>query len=433
MNSESEQKPLSTKQNGLADSVSNLVSVTKTVKDSKKTKSSIEGDTKVCCETLLSTTVRTLEAALAVSKVDLDVWEVERWLCNKWDCVAKLEVSGGGETLTATELWQVKVWFRRKAPVNIAISSLLKELRGLSPQVKKIKAPKFKEGSRRRALELCIMDPHYGMQCYPPGSDHAWSLADCEEIYMWALNGLLERAKQYAPFEEIIIPFGNDFMHVDNDMHTTTRGTPQPEGLVHSHVFGRAVKLMVRAAEHIQEYALAHGRPVKIIFKVIRGNHDEFSTCALGHVLAAYFHNDENIEVDNSDSPYKFYRFGTNLIGYDHGHSVAQVRLAAVMANEVPQLWAETSYREWHCGDQHRKGSSKPTMFEEQGVSCEYLQALTPPNSWHRRKSFNWQKRGAVSYIWDHDEGPVARLQINMNSYTGKPTGASRNDGSRFS
>ena len=93
------------------------------------------------------------------------------------------------------------------------------------------------------------------------------------------------------------------------------------------------------------------------------------------------------------------------------------------MAHECREHWADTSFREWHLGDQHRKGTGSPVVMEEQGVGVEYLPALTPPNAWHRLKGFNWQQRGAMAFVWDHDTGPVARLQVNLNSYTGKPTG----------
>jgi hypothetical protein len=61
--------------------------------------------------------------------------------------------------------------------------------------------------------------------------------------------------------------------------------------------------------------------------------------------------------------------------------------------------------------------------MEEQGVSVEYLPSITPPNDWHRLHAFNWQKRGALAFVWDYEHGQIARLQVNLNSYTGKPTG----------
>lgn len=64
-------------------------------------------------------------------------------------------------------------------------------------------------------------------------------------------------------------------------------------------------------------------------------------------------HNDANVTVDASASPYEFLHYGVNLIGFDHGHSIRQaVRPAALMANECRQAWSQTVYREWHLGDQ---------------------------------------------------------------------------------
>jgi hypothetical protein len=112
------------------------------------------------------------------------------------------------------------------------------------------------------------------------------------------------------------------------------------------------------------------------------------------------------------------------LIGFEHGHSIRNVvRLAALMANECRNDWAETSYREWHLGDQHRKGSAKPAMLEEQGVSVEYLPGLTPPNEWHRLKSYNWQKRAGMAFVWDYWQGLRCRFNVNIDSYTGRLMG----------
>ena len=115
-----------------------------------------------------------------------------------------------------------------------------------------------------------------------------------------------------------------------------------------------------------------------------------------------------------------------NLIGFEHGHSVKPIRLAALMANERPDDWAETLYREWHLADQHRKGSSKPAMLEEQGVAIEYLPGLPPANEWHRLKAFNRQQRAGVAFVWDHEEGPIHRAQVNISRITGERMGAKR-------
>jgi len=155
----------------------------------------------------------------------------------------------------------------------------------------------------------------------------------------------------------------------------------------------------------------------KLYIYQVPGNHSRMADFTLANILKAYFRNDPNIIIDASSSPYKFHRFGTTLIGYEHGHSVSAIRLAALMANERKKDWAETEYREFHLGDQHRKGSSKPAAFEEQGVSIEYIPGLTSPNEWHRLKAFNHQKRGAMAFVYDYDTGPVARFQHNIQKF----------------
>ena len=133
----------------------------------------------------------------------------------------------------------------------------------------------------------------------------------------------------------------------------------------------------------------------------------------------------ERVEVVADASPYKFHQYGVNLIGFEHGHSITPIRLAALMANECPEGWlaSKDGYREWHIGDQHRKGSAKPSVMEEQGVSVEFLPGLTPPNEWHRLKSFNYQKRGSMAFVWDKKAGPIARLQVNVNRSDNKLMG----------
>jgi len=364
-----------------------------------------------------SGTIRTLEGALKEANVDQSIWEVDRYVINKWDCVAKVATGYREEReehLEATELWQVKIWLRRKTPEVRSIETLLEQLAKKSPLSPRIKRPKIKP-DKRHALEINIMDPHFGLMCFPAAADKAWSLDDCEAMCMWAIDGLLELSKPFWPVEEIVFPFGNDFLHSDNVFHTTTAGTAQPEALSWHHVYERGEKLAIAMIERLLAVA-----PVKVV--EVPGNHARQSEFTMARVLRAYYHQNKNVEVDAAPSPYKFWRYGTNLVGYEHGHSISAIRLAAIMAHECRDDWSQTSYREWHLGDQHRKGSAKPSMLEEQGVAIEYLPGLTPPNEWHKLKGFNWQQRGAMGWVWSFARGPVARLQVNLDSYSGKPT-----------
>jgi hypothetical protein len=397
--------------------------------------------------TYIGREIKTVEELLEDSKIDTEIWEPERVTTNNWPVSGKInkgqevvelvDVTNNrknGRTkktkqalrwkeqeLWKVELRQVKVTLRRKSDERQAIESLLAEMSKRSPKVGKIKRVRFCKGSPERALEICIMDPHLGMRCHRPHSDHWWSMDRCEEYYMWALDGLLQRALPYGPFKEVVWVFGNDYLHADNVFHTTTQGTPQPECEAWHTVYERGVHLAIAAGDRMKQVA-----PLRIL--QIPGNHDRQSSYTLGWVLWAYYHADQNVIVEKSATPYRFWKWGCNLIGFDHRGKNTE-KLASLMANECSGpgerggWWDTSRYREWHLGDQHRKGSGKPVQMTEQGVGVEFLTGLTPANEWHKINAYSWQQRGAVAYVWDKKTGPEARLHINLDSYTGQPMG----------
>lgn len=351
--------------------------------------------------------ITNVDELVEYAKIDLKKWDIIEQRVGTWDVTYK-DKDGKGHRATN---YQIKIKLNPKHPKIIGYEDILEQMKDYSFIVPKITHPKPRQGEERM-LEISIFDIHFGMRCYVPGADKSWSIEEARELTLNTLEKIIMASESYAPFDYILFPMGNDFYHCDNVFHTTTAGTGQPEADSWQHVYVEGEKLAIAMVERVKKIA-----PVKI--KMVSGNHARQSEFTLGRFLKAYYHNDSNIEIDASSSPYKFERYGINLIGYEHGHSVKQIRLAALMANECREDWAKTSYREWHLGDQHRKGSSKPSALEEQGVSVEFLPGLTPPNEWHRLKSFNWQKRGAMGFVWNKDTGPEARLQVNLDSYTG--------------
>lgn len=356
-------------------------------------------------------TIRTLDELLKAAEVDLEIWEVERWIANKWEIGSK--VGDKQDTkLLVTPLWQVKAWFRRKTPEVRSIEMLLDELSSKSLKVPKLHK-RLPKGKPRRELEVSICDPHLGLHCFQPESQEDWSVEKCEQMVLQMIEHLIDDSKAHGPFERVILPLGNDFMHTDHVYGTTTKGTPQPEGDSWHYVFLRAEKLGIAMIDRLKKVA-----PVKVV--IVPGNHDRQSTFSLGRVWRSQYTNDVNVDVDASPAPYKFHSFGKCLIGFEHGASITPIRLAALMANECrTNGWSDARFCTWHLGDQHRKGSSKPSMLEEQGVSIEYLPGLTPPNAWSKLKGYSWQQRAGIAFIWDASSGLVATIQANIDNYTG--------------
>lgn len=362
--------------------------------------------------------IKTPAKLLEVCEVDTSVWEPAKITVSSSEVTMRLRsyAANGGrlddEPVTYTNV-HIRVALKRRSPEARSLEALLDEIRKHgAPKIAIRKAPRGK-GKPRRQLEISICDPHLGMTCYKPPAEHDGSIEWCKTTVMDILERLLDHAAVRGPFEKIIWPFGHDFLHADNVWHTTTQGTPQPESESWHHIYLEGEKLAIAMAERMRQVA-----PLEVY--AVPGNHDRQSTFTLGRLLAARYHNSKDVVVHATGDPYYFHSFGVCLIGFEHGHSIKQtVRLAALMANETRlKGWQQARYCEWHLGDQHRKGSCRPQMFEEQGVSVEFLPGLTPVNEWHRLKSFNWQKRAGAAFVWDHDAGLTDRYFVNIDNYS---------------
>lgn len=408
-------------------------------------------------------TIKTVEELLDDSGVDLSIWEIHQTEITNWevggkkrdDQVIKTAVSKDTpksntttksnkeeeiysrptthhyiysnreckevvvrkDTLWKMPLRRVKVVLRKKENTLVAIQRILEDIGNKSLVVpKKVWKPSKK---KRIALEISIMDPHMGLLCDIPMSDHKWDLELCRDYFMFLTAEIIQESQKLGDLEKIYWVFGNDFNHVDNLHRTTTKGTPQPESSYTQQALYEGYKLAIAAAEEMLKVA-----PVEAF--QIPGNHDTLLSNCQGLLLEAHFRNDPNFTIDYSPTTYKKIRYGATLIGLEHGHNIkSAVRLGLLMANEWRQDWSETHFHEWHLGDQHRKGTMKPSSFEEQGVSIEYLPGLVAPNEWHRSKSFNFQKRGGTGFILDYDCGITHRLSCNISKYTGRFLGTS--------
>ena len=408
-----------------------------TLIEPKKASVTYDGDT--ACAESVDPDLKDVQTLCRVCKIDLTLWEIERQYVGKHEVAMRepaTTVGGAGNDAVISHgkhgeqstlwtrasriplkvpLFQVKVWVKKKGPQILAGEALLARIRAAAPLLA-FAGPlsRFRREvlPYRHAVEIDIMDPHLGLLCQKPEADAPWDLELAEAAIMLALEDLIVKAEKFGPFEQAFMPFGNDFVHSDTVFHTTTAGTAQPEAISWHRVYEAAERVAIAMVDRLRTVAK------ELYIYEVPGNHSRMADFTLAHLLRAYFHNDPAVHVDCSASPYKFHRFGATLIGYEHGHSINAIRLASIMSNERRQDWAETEYREFHLGDQHRKASSVPSCFEEQGVSIEFIPGLTAPNEWHRIKGFNHQKRGAMAFVYDFKTGPIARFQHNISAYS---------------
>ena len=359
-----------------------------------------EGDGQVL--TMRSRTVRTLEGALEVGNVDQAIWEVERWTLNKWDSASKIK-SDGGERLAATELWQVKVWLRRKAPKHVqdGISALCKKLSAYKPT-------KFTKRSRPtgRLLEVSPFDAHFGKLCWGEETGEDYDTRIAERIYQNAFEDLLNESCGER-IEKIWIPIGNDFFHVNNWLQTTAKGTPQDHDGRLPKVFQMGQMAMIRGIDMCRQVA-----PVELFW--VPGNHDPETSYYLLCVLAAYYRDTKGVTVDTSPMPRKVRTFGKCFVLFTHGDEEPHRDLPTIAATSSPQEWAATYFREAHVGHMHKKKEIRTVDVDEfQGFRFRILPSMSGCDRWHFKRGYIGSRRAAEAYLWSAEDGYAGHFSVN--------------------
>ena len=348
--------------------------------------------------------ITSLDELVDFFRVDLNEWEIERWSANQWQVGANID----GE-IVVTPLYQVKAWLRRRTELIAAKDGIKEALEDARAAMKskpwKI-TPRKQSKPKESLLVMAIMDPHFGKLCW--GKETGWEDYNVEiarKCMTDAVEDLLSQAQSMPyGYEEILLPIGNDFFHVDNGANTTTAGTPQDADGRRQMAYRAGRQVLAETIRHLAKVA-----PVRV--SVVPGNHDEDSMFCLGDALEMYFEEVDHITVDNSPKLTKYHEFGNMLIGMNHGKDIKMANLPSVMASECSEIWGRTKFREWFLGHWHGKGETVYAPVAEQfGVRVRKMSSLTPADAWHARKGYIGNVRAAEALVYHRELGYRAQF-----------------------
>jgi len=345
--------------------------------------------------TTVSRTIRTLEDALAYADVDLDIWEVERYLVNSWEMGSK-DATGHPQV---TPLWQVKAWLTRRRSTSLeqALEMLLEQV-----PAKPARARKRPSRAGRRMVEVALYDLHFGLLAWGPEIGENYDVAIARAITADAIGQIAQRTRDLG-VERYLFPIGNDLFHIND-----------PTGLTPLHrnrldVDSRLPRIIaeVGLAMHDAVDTLRSIAPVKLIW--VPGNHDPQTSYWLMRELAAYYRHDDAVEVDTSPRPRKVEQYGVNLIWFLHGCDLAtknEKALPGLFASEAAHLWAPDQYREIHRGHTHKKQELWFTGVETYGGGVvRTIPSLVGTDAWHYQKGFVETSKTAQFFVWNREYG----------------------------
>ena len=112
-------------------------------------------------ETPRSSRIRTIDDLINHCEIDLDVWEIERYVVNKWEVGSNVE-----GTIIVEPLFQIKAWLKKNTDIlNIKKlrDELINEVQTFSPKYPKLEYKKIDNG---HLLEINIFDLHFGKLCW---------------------------------------------------------------------------------------------------------------------------------------------------------------------------------------------------------------------------------------------------------------------------
>lgn len=355
--------------------------------------------------------ILSLDDLLAFFKVDEAAWAVRDFRVNKWE---NYSVENG-----VTPLYQVRANLIRNVQRDAEIArqayaQVVRDMQECSPVYPEPEPWDMYDAMGGTVdpvlLEIAPMDAHLGMLAWGRECGEPWDLDAAVEAYVETTMKALTAARFYD-VERILFVVGNDLIHADTlqggKVATTTAGTAQDMDTRLPKIFTAARRAVVQCIDAARE--IAH---VDVL--VVAGNHDQQTSYRLGEVLNAWYRLDDRVDVLYSPAKRQGYQYGKNGFLFTHGEEFKRKRepLALIFADEFPDLWAQSEYREVHCGHFHSTQSMRynpdPELTETRGVRLRVLPALTPADAWHVESGFRHHR--AVTALAFHREGGLAGL-----------------------
>ena len=200
--------------------------------------------------------------------------------------------------------------------------------------------------------------------------------------FLDTLGKLIEKSSHHF-IGEVVFVIGNDYFNSDFD-YKTTKGTPQfdYQNWKETWTTGRDILISAVGLLKILE--------CKITIINVPGNHDDHRMFYLGDYVQGYYRNDNQVVVDNSDRLIKAFKYGDVLLAFEHGE-FRREEYESILANEFPELWGSSKYREFLCGHLHAE-----TVKEFRGLKLRHLPSLANESEWEKKQGYKHKKEAQL-------------------------------------
>ena len=136
------------------------------------------------------------------------------------------------------------------------------------------------------------------------------------------------------------------------------------------------------------------------------GNHDRMLSALLGMMIDARFNDDPSVEVLDGSRGSAYIRYGTSLLGFNHGDSIKPHNLPSIMSAERPEDWGACKGNwDWFCGHLH---SLILKVSEHNGCRVWTMPALSGTDRWHKLNGYAFNRKQLAMFRVEPNNGVVA-------------------------
>ena len=243
-------------------------------------------------------------------------------------------------------------------------------------------------------------DPHIGMMAWGEESGEDWDLKIAEEKFCSVFDRLIRTA---PACEECTIVNLGDFFHSDNIEGVTSRSK---HSLDMDGRYAKMIRVGVKIIRQMIESALSVHAKVRVINAV--GNHDDTGSLFLAVCLGNIYENEPRVTVDQSPTPFHYFKWGSSLFGVHHGHTCKAEKLPMVMATDQPKMWGESEFRTWLTGHIHHD-----TKKEYSGCDVESFRTLAAKDAYAAWGGYR-ARQDSKCLVIHREYGEIERHTVNI-------------------
>lgn len=251
------------------------------------------------------------------------------------------------------------------------------------------------------SVQMTPTDLHYGSDGYAYDGGERYTREVCAKRLVEKTNVAVERVTRYGNVQDWIVGIGSDWFHVDNPQHQTTRGTPMDVDGTYSEILREGCALF-------EEYITILRGAGDVHLHFMGGNHDWSSSLFLLQWMRVRFHDAPDVHVHYEVNPRIYIERGKNLIGLTHGDSGKFSDLPITMMSEAGEALARCPHRYYFTGHLHHE------LIDNRGVMLFKQPSLAGADRWHHKNGFVGSREALIGYVFDHDEGLVARISASV-------------------